>query len=180
METITKTNVAHPFEKSLGAGPYRFVGMFHISLAAGAMGRPYYDASLVHKNFVRGAGTCAHCGHAILNVCQVMIGNGEVYGIGTDCIAKVSMPVIELTKVQKAVKAHEKALRDARKKRKGDAARIELGTLIAEKADLMATIPNGRQTLLSYAQWCHANSNSGGIVIVLKHVKACIQKAGVQ
>jgi hypothetical protein len=140
----TETIVMHPFHSTLGAGPYRFVGMFCINLQAGAMGRPYYNPELVHKNFVRGAGTCAHCGHAILNVCQVMIGNGEVYGIGIDCIEKVDLPVIEMAKIDKVKKAHAKALRDARKAKKDEIKRLErVESLEKSRVELQALIHDG-------------------------------------
>lgn len=157
-----KEVAVHPFERSLGAGPYKFVGMFEINLAAGAMGRAYYDQSLVHKRFVRGAGTCAHCGHAILVVCQVQIGNGDVYGVGSDCIAKVAMPVIELTAVQKAIKAREAKKRSDRKLAKHLAAKEEIGKLIADRGSEMADMqsPRSRGSLLEYAKWCLERSTN--------------------
>jgi hypothetical protein len=63
-----QANATHPFERTLGPGPYRYVGFFEINIQAGQMGRPYINSHLVHPRFVSGAGTCAHCGHAIFAI----------------------------------------------------------------------------------------------------------------
>lgn len=171
----------HPFQRTLGAGPYRFVGMFYINIAAGHQGRPYINPNDIHPKFVRGAGTCAHCGHAILNVCQVMIGNGEVYGIGLDCVEKVAMLVRELTAIQKAKRTHDKALRLARKARKGDAARAELQNIIDSQEVALSNrkhptpyMANQGYTLLDYAKWTVEKSNDGGIVLAFKLVQTML------
>lgn len=177
----------HPFVRTLGQGPYTFVGYFYIDKDAGAKGRPYYDASLVHKNFVRGAGTCAHCGQGILNIFQIQTGNGEVYGVGSDCIAKVGLPYRELTKVQLAEKAHQKKLRDARKavkreaaaKARGEAnaAAMEEFTALMQSGDL-AKYPHPNEylrgqgkTLQDYANFC---VNGGNVATMLDKIKKLI------
>jgi len=171
----------HEFERTLGKGPYRFIGMFTISLEAGRMGRPYYDERLVHPKFVRGAGTCAHCGHAILNVCQVQIGNGDVFGVGTDCIAKVGLPAHELSKIERAQKDHAKALRDARKAKKGDEARETIKNLITNEAKL-SKLPHPNVfhaskglTLRDYADYVLSHSSHGGVVFALKHIQSLVK-----
>lgn len=176
--TNQKENEAHPFQKTLGDGPYRYVGFFYINIEAAKMGRPYINPNDVHPNFVTGAGTCAHCGQAILNVCQIQIGNGEVYGVGLDCVEKVSLPVKELNAIQKAKRDHDKKLRMARKVRKGDSARQALGELIATRTADMKSKPHPSEymanqglTLLDYANWTLEKSNDGGIVIALKRVE---------
>ena len=87
---VVKVCGEHPYVKTLGAGPYKYVGFVHIDKAAGAQGRPYYDPAAVHANIKGGIGTCAHCGKGILNVYQVQIGNGDVYGVGSECILKIT------------------------------------------------------------------------------------------
>jgi hypothetical protein len=166
----------HPFERTLGQGPYKYVGFFEINKQAGAMGRPYFDPSLVHPNFKTGAGTCAHCGHAILNIYQVMTGNGEVYGVGSDCIEKVGLPARELTLVHRQALKHQKALRVARKALKGNWARIELSGILADHAEALKGLKNGHRSWLDYASWCLEHSNDGGIVYVLQAVKQIIEK----
>jgi hypothetical protein len=151
--------------------------MFTINIENGKLGRPYYDQSLVHKNFVTGAGTCAHCGHAILNICQVQIGNGEVYGVGTDCIEKVGLPVKELTAVQKAVRVHEKAKRVARKESKGNIARNEIRALIEANRDAFLAKPHPKMkgmTLLDYANWVLEHSSDGGILFALTTIRSAL------
>jgi hypothetical protein len=135
------------------------------------MGRPYINQSLVHPNFKSGAGTCAHCGHAILNIYQVQIGNGDVYGVGSDCIAKVGLPARELSLVKREELKQAKLKRDARKKAKGDAARLELKQLLESRAETLRTTVHGERSLFDYATYCLGRSNDNGICIVLKKVK---------
>lgn len=186
---MTETIEVHPFQRTLGPGPYRFIGMFTINIEAGKMGRPYVNPHEMHTNFVSGCGTCAHCGHAILNVCQVMIGNGEVYGVGTDCIEKCGLPVRELNKIERAKLEHAKKLRLVRKAKKGDLARSELADLIASHAEIMKairhpsspapTLATADRSLYTYAEWVLKNSNDGGIVFALNRVKLAITKGNI-
>lgn len=134
--------MTHPFESTLGPGPYKFVGMFYINKAVGAQGRPYYDKYLVHANFKSGAGTCTHCGQAILNICQVKVGNGDVYGVGIDCVQKVSLPPTEMKQIDKERKAHEKKLRldRAELKRQGDFGALK--ELYEQETEAMTKLPH--------------------------------------
>lgn len=172
----------HPFAKTLGQGPYRFVGMFSINPKAPQFGQPVVNPNDVHPNFVRGAGTCAHCNMAILNVYQVQTASGEVFGVGSDCILKAGMPAKELTLVEKAVKAHEKAKRLARKVSKGNAARNELSSLLSVhnalfKSQKHPSMPHRSDlTLFDYVLYCMTRSNDGGVVIVLKRVQDILNK----
>ena len=155
----------HPFESTLGAGPYRFVGSFSIIKPCENMPEGNYSqiAKTLHKNFVRGSGTCAHCGMAIMNVFQVETGNGEVYGVGCDCIMKVGMDAAELTKVEKAVKQHEKQLRLARKETKAAAAKAKLNDLLDNRAEELKKLPHPcmrDKTLYDYAGWCRDNARN--------------------
>lgn len=150
----------HPFERTLGPGPYKFVGMFYINKTAGAQGLPYYDKMLVHPNFKAGAGTCSHCGQAILNVCQVKVASGDVFGVGIDCVQKVSLPYSEMSQIEKARKAHEKKLRLARAELKRQAYYGELKELFDLKKDEMSALPHPNsffasqgKTLADYAEY---------------------------
>lgn len=174
-EPTTEITV-HPFQRTLGPGPYRFVGMFTINIQAGQRGLPYVNSHEVHARFKTGAGTCAHCGHAILNVCQIQVGNGDVYGIGIDCVEKLGLPVRELTAIQKAEAARQKAQRDARKKAKGDKARDELRELIGSGQLAKFPHPSDYQaghgmTLADYAGFIVERSTDNGCVIALARIK---------
>jgi hypothetical protein len=84
----------HPFYETLGPGPYRFVGCYDL----GAAQDPSSAANFGNlrgwladaPKLKAGLGTCAHCGTAILNICIVRVGNGDLYGVGEDCVEKCS------------------------------------------------------------------------------------------
>jgi hypothetical protein len=176
-----ETVKVHPFQKTLGDGPYRYVGMFYINIQAGQQGRPYVNPHDIHPRFVTGAGTCAHCGQAILNVCQIQIGNGDVYGVGIDCVNKVGLPVRELTAIERAKRDHDKALRQARKAKKGDQARDTLRQLIEAQGEAMKALKHpaiSHLTLLDYASWVLERSNDGGIVFALKRIEHALKGEG--
>lgn len=109
--TQKPVTIAHPFERTLGPGPYAFVGYFRIAISPN---KGAHTVGAMHPRFVRGAGTCAHCGAAILNVYQVQTGNGDVFGVGCDCIEQVGIPGPELDKVTRQRKALDKQARIAR------------------------------------------------------------------
>jgi hypothetical protein len=93
MSTAAPTKL-HPFYETLGPGPYRFVGCYD-------MGEAMDSTSAANFGNMRGwqadapklkagLGTCAHCGMAIMLICIVQVGNGDQYGIGSDCVEKCS------------------------------------------------------------------------------------------
>jgi hypothetical protein len=97
MSTNTQTQsttALHPFYETLGPGPYRFVGCYDLGAAQdpssaanfGNMRGWLADAPKLKA----GLGTCAHCGTAIMNICIVRVGNGDLYGVGEDCVEKCS------------------------------------------------------------------------------------------
>ena len=166
------SETAHPFEKTLGPGPYIFIGMFSIDKAAGAMGKPYFNPNERHPRFVSGCGTCAHCGTTIMNVYQIQTGTGDVFGVGCECINKAGLPCREMAKVDRAEASHQKKLRDARKQRKGEAAREEIRSLIDSGA--LDTKPHpcrASGTLRSYAEWILEHSTIGGVVFAVQRIK---------
>lgn len=87
---------AHPFERTLGPGPYRFAGFFDLGACLAALNAGNVEgynnglASLNALGLKSGGGTCSHCGMAIINIFIVKTGNGDLYGVGSDCIAKVN------------------------------------------------------------------------------------------
>lgn len=169
----------HPFERTLGIGPYRFVGTFDLGACIAALQagnvNGYNNGLAMAPKIERGMGTCAHCGHAITLICIVKTGDGKLYGVGSDCIAKVGLPVREMTKLERAKADRAKAQRQARKAKKGDAARAELAELL--KDDRMTQLPHpsiGGLTLADYASWVLNRSSDGGIVFALAKVKAAL------
>lgn len=104
-------NKPHPFERTIGPGPYRFVDFFVIIKPSESC--PMGNYHMLPQDV--SGGTCAHCGMGIMNNYVITRGDGKKFAVGSDCIAKVGLPVKELTAMEKAKKAHEKKLRDARK-----------------------------------------------------------------
>lgn len=90
MKTLQKR---HPFSFTLGEGPYKYVGSYDMSRAVAAVNNGSKDTAAAFQDAPRleaGLGTCAHCGHAILNIQIVRRGDGKLYGVGSDCILKVA------------------------------------------------------------------------------------------
>ena len=93
-QTQTAHTSLHPFFETLGPGPYRFVGCYDL----GAAMDPTSAANFGNMTgwlrnapkLKAGLGTCAHCGTAIMNICIVSVGNGDLYGVGEDCVEKCS------------------------------------------------------------------------------------------
>lgn len=86
------TSTLHPFFETLGAGPYRFLYCYDLGAAlnpdtAANFGSMRGWAKEAPK-LKAGLGTCAHCGMAISLICVVRTGNGDLYGVGSDCVAK--------------------------------------------------------------------------------------------
>src|ERR1700677_1659025 len=82
----------HPFERTLGRGPYRFVCFYDLGAVIGALNAGnvagYNNGLAMAPKVESGLGTCSHCGHAILNIFVVQTGDGKRYGVGSDCIEK--------------------------------------------------------------------------------------------
>jgi len=171
-------NKIHPFERTLGLGPYKLAGFFAMILPSEAnQGRNNFHLA---PKVVRGMGTCAHCGHAILNVFIVQIGNGECYGVGSDCIEKAGLPYSERIKFQKLERERLRVQRQERKAKKGKEARDKVISLILEHSVIMKNIKHPRRdvgSLFDYAEWIAKNANDGGIVIALKMIQKEIEKS---
>lgn len=101
----------HPFQNTIGPGPYRFVGTYDMG-AALAHQQSFGDTAAAFRDAPRleaGMGTCAHCGQAILNICIVRRGDGKLYGVGTDCIMKTDDgKLVDAVKLEKNRIAREK------------------------------------------------------------------------
>lgn len=99
------TESTHPFEKTLGAGPYKVVGFMSISGDKQKVGGDKHLTK--HPQWKGGCGTCQHCGMAIMEICVVRVGNGDLHGIGTTCVLKTHMPKAEQVAVENWVKARQ-------------------------------------------------------------------------
>jgi hypothetical protein len=181
MNTENETLKTHPFARTLGPAPYSFVGTFDLGACLAALQagnvNGYNNGLAMAPKVEAGMGTCAHCGMAITLICLVKTGENKLYGVGSDCINKVGLPVAELSKLERAKRERDKAMRQARKARKGDAAREELRGLMASQSERMSSLPHPsfpNKTLLDYAAWVAERSNDGGIVIALARVKAAL------
>lgn len=102
----------HPFERSIGPGPYKFVGLgkIHISETHGAR--------YIGPTVERGCGSCAHCGTGILNIFVIRAGDGKNYGVGCDCILKSNLPYTIITQAEKAERARKNKLAALRRDKK--------------------------------------------------------------
>lgn len=133
--------MGHPFHRTLGPGPYKFVGMVELrKTERGVTVSDPYLAKLVKT----GIGTCSHCGTAIMNCCIVRTGNGELYGVGTTCIiksAKKYEPELH-TKVQLAKRELDKRRRQERENRKAEELRPQAKQLLEENLDLLNSTPH--------------------------------------
>jgi vacuolar-type H+-ATPase subunit H len=101
---------AHPFEiAGMGIGPFSFVGACDIN-----------DRSEGLPKGV-GLGTCAHCGRGIVVNCIIKNGTGELFSVGSSCVAKTGdSSLADPVKVAVARRLHEKriAKRETERERK--------------------------------------------------------------
>lgn len=136
----------HPFEAAgMGRGPYAFAGLYDLGEAMnpdnpanfGRLTGCLTDAPKLKA----GMGTCACCGHAITVICIVKDADGDLWGVGSDCVEKTSDPHI----------GHKAGIAIARrvqaKRRMKVAARREA----ARKAHMAEIMPDGR-TRAEHAQ----------------------------
>lgn len=159
---------AHPFQRTLGPGPYKFIGAGRIAVSE------TFGARYIGPECEAGVGTCAHCGNGIMNIFVIETAEKRRFGVGSDCIMKAGMPAKELTAVQRAVRSHQAQLRDARKVAKGEAAREELKSLLEANSYRFSVLPHPSipsKTLLDYFNYCSERSSHGGLVLALKRAK---------
>lgn len=101
----TQKQNEHPFLTTLGVGPYTVVGFMEISLNE-RTGSAITGSVGLTKNpkWKGGCGTCMHCGTAIMHICVIRNGLGELFGVGTTCVMKVDLPEKEMTIVKQQVR----------------------------------------------------------------------------
>lgn len=110
----------HPFEAAgMGTGPFTFVAMWSFPPRDLAEKNPSaYNAAMQDMPKLKGGcGTCSNCGMAISNICIVRNAQGEVYGVGSDCVMKTEDKALG-DKAKVAVARHEAELRRARNEEK--------------------------------------------------------------
>ena len=101
----------HPFEKAgLGKAPFRYIGIEAQEMQYGQRVIGSVGGMTVTT---QAGGTCAYCGHYILNMFNVESADGQRFHVGCDCIHKINdAGLIRATQVdQKTLKA---AREDAR------------------------------------------------------------------
>ena len=135
-----EASTLHPFlEAGMGEGPYAFVGCFDLAAAMtpdsaanfGNMTGWVKDAPRLKA----GMGTCACCGHGIMQICIIRTGNGDLYGVGSDCVLKTEHEGIARKGVEAALAARRKAMNAKRAAAKRKAA-WEAGRAAREAREL--------------------------------------------
>lgn len=155
----------HPFSFTLGPGPYRYVGYgaIHTSETFGARySGPPLDA---------GAGTCQHCGHAIMNIYIVQTGEGKRLGVGSDCIEKVYVAgeFDNLSAFECELRKRRREKARAQRESKSLSIEKEVKAVAFANGDVLATIPHPNEyrakqgdTFQSYADWYFSKQHTLG------------------
>lgn len=168
----------HPFAKTLGPGPYRFLGAVQIIKPSEAMPEGNYRQlrQETPSRFVRGMGTCAHCGMAIMNVYFVEVGNGDVYGVGSDCIMKTAQAERFETTLVKQVREHNRKLDREKRHGKKLSDKATVRELLEVHEPELAAMPHPRgyegKSFYDYAAWMLDNAGAAG----MKRVRGEITK----
>jgi hypothetical protein len=117
----------HPFEASgCGIGPFQFVGTAEIPSPSLGEANPdaYQNALRALPKLSGGCGTCRHCGMAIMIICIVRDSTGKLFGVGSDCIAKVNDPALgdpAKVAVQRRRRELDRERREAKRRAKFEA-----------------------------------------------------------
>lgn len=123
----TETTAIHPFFLAgMGEGPYRFEGCYDLGAALdpasaanfGSMRGWAKDAPKLKA----GLGTCACCGMGIMLICIIRNADGDLYGVGSDCVEKADQGGICREGVKAAFALRNRAKRQAQAAAKRKAA----------------------------------------------------------
>lgn len=172
--TQTAAETVHPFQAAgLGLAPFRYIGQVHQDIA--------YGQAVVNSTEFRAGGplittapggSCAYCGHYILNMFNVRSSDGKTFHVGSDCIAKVGGPALA-AKVAKVVSANRKAATDKRNAEKIAAAEEALGDIVIVAALNAQPHPSRPgATMLDYVGWLLNNAGTSGKLRAAKIVEA--------
>jgi len=158
----------HPFSFTLGEGPYKFVGDYDLGRAIAAVNNGTMDTAHAFADAPKleaGMGTCAHCGHAILNVMIIRRGDGKLYGVGSDCVRKVAAEGDV-----SAISDMERKIRAAAKKQRRDKEAAKVSNLEADYQAALIILERGMhpndffakkgKTMADYYRFCSKNSRN--------------------
>lgn len=158
----------HPFARTLGDGPYTLIGFGRVTPKG-------YSGPHIKS----GAGTCAHCSTAILDVCVIENGLGERFGVGTTCVEKVDMPLAFISKFKAEKNKRDRERR--RIKKLETAQRIKAQyleqalTLTVEQQNKLLSLPHPRLeglTLNDYLNFLVRVGSYSSALTVLKRVQS--------
>ncbi len=161
MTTATKI---HVFEKArLGTAPFRVTGYAEKTYQAGP------DAP------IQAGATCDYCGTSIKDVFYIKGTDGEVFKVGSTCVGKTGDAGL-----RKVVDAKVRELKTQRRHAR-EAARIEAGHVLLQRADVQAALKAQAHpldwraaqgdTMVDWANWMLANSGNAGKLQVMRRVE---------
>ena len=150
-----KASKLHPFETSIGAGPYTFAGFGKIVFDE-RKGAVYYGPRLED-----GCGTCAHCGMGITNIFIIKAGNGKLYGVGSSCIEKSNLPYEVKSQAKREKLKQDKIKRQQKDQEKALKCIEEIKQTIEENRSVLEKVPHPTDYL----------ANEGKTVIDLFHYR---------
>ena len=166
-------SLRHPFSYTLGVGPYRLVDFFALVVPSEAnQGRNNFH--LAPKNLKSGCGTCAHCGHGIINNYIVQNGLGERFAIGSECVEKAghSGEFENMSAFEKHQRQLKRQQNQDRRERQRVALKEKLVALVMANSMMLDTIPFVRaytKTAWDYCAWyIKGNHSLGGYKIFQK------------
>lgn len=187
-----QSSVVHPFARTLGPGPYRFVGTFDLGAVLSALNAGNingYNAGLAAMpKLDGGGGSCAHCGHPILMICMIQTAEGKRFGIGTDCIEKLHAGGVQnLSAMQREIAAIKRRKGQERRERQRVALREEFFALIDANLDALQSLPHPSpyyaskgKTMRDWAIFCRRNSTTLGALKQAKHTLITALSGGTQ
>lgn len=150
----------HVFEAAgLGIAPFRFV-RFEVKTYQACHGAPIQPGT-----------TCDFCGTAIINVFWIKGQDGHEFKVGCDCVEKTGDAGLRKV-VDAVVKAHQKALRDAR-----DGVKMDQLQELLNKQGVQETLENQPHPMgftgksaWDYVTWMKMNAGVSGKKRVLAFV----------
>ena len=163
------TTQIHPFELAgLGKAPFRYVGIEFQEISHGERVIGSIGGCAITT---QPGGTCAFCGHFILNMFNVESSDGQRFHVGCDCIHKVGDP-----KLSKAVTADEKKMKSSREDRRIAEAQAALPNAFKLQMSPHPTPYQAQQgkTLANYCEWLFSNAGRSGKLRAARMVEAAI------
>jgi hypothetical protein len=179
-QTAATETTVHPFERAgLGKAPFRFDGMAQQDLCYGEvmLNRAEYERTGIALTTKRG-GTCAYCGAAIVNMCNIVSADGKRFHVGCDCVSLTGDSNL-VRKVKAATLAADRKKRAAR----AETVKAELSALLADETARasLAALPHPTasraaqgETLLSSLEWLAERAGAAGRARALKAARAAL------